>query len=748
MNLSSSSVRRTAFRLPIAALVLVVANGCVPTQADAGSGGYRPSHALPHAAPSSDWTTFDQNGLRTGVDASGASFSPATTAWTSPTFDGSLYGQPLIASGRVYAATENDTVYALAADTGAVLWSRHLATPFSPSTVPGICGNISPTVGITSTPVIDTARGEIFVVATEQVPGGASHHLIGLDMYTGATVLDEVVDPATSIVANPAYELQRASLALDAGRVIIGFGGNSGDCGQYHGLVVSAPENGSPSSTFVVAAPFNQGAVWMGGAAPAIDVTGDVWVSTGNSSAPSNSYDYSDGVIKLSPTMQVLDYFAPSTWHQDNSTDADLGSESPALLPNGLIFQVGKLHTAYVMHESNLGHIGGQISSTANFCGGDPDGGTADLNGTLFVPCGDGVRAVTPTATSAPTATWHTTSGAHGSPIVAGGQVWSIDNGNGTLYALDPSTGATVQHFSFGSVTTHFPSPAAADGLIVAPSSDQLRAFVGPAGLPGPPTPAPTEPGYWLVASDGGIFTFGAATFWGSAGALPLTRPVVGMATTPDRQGYWLVASDGGVFSYGDAGFYGSTGSIRLNQPIVGIAPTPDGHGYWLVAADGGVFAFGDAAFAGSMGGVRLNAPVVGIDAGPDDQGYRLVASDGGIFAFGSATFSGSAGSLHLDRPIVGEATVPDSGGAAYWLVASDGGIFSYGGAGFYGSTGGLALDAPVVGMAPTVSGKGYWLTAADAGVFTFGDAVFSGSVAGVPLNAPVVGMAAGPIPG
>ncbi len=83
----------------------------------------------PHAVVASDWTTFDQNGLRTGVDASGNSFSPARPAWTSPVLDGQLYGQPLVYAGRVFAATENDTVYALAADSGAVLWSNHLAAP-------------------------------------------------------------------------------------------------------------------------------------------------------------------------------------------------------------------------------------------------------------------------------------------------------------------------------------------------------------------------------------------------------------------------------------------------------------------------------------------------------------------------------------------------------------------------------------------------------------------------------------------
>ena len=122
--------------------------------------------SLSAAVTTSDWTTFDHDSLRSGVDPSGNSFSPATPAWTSPTFDGQLYGQPLVATGRVFVATENDTVYALAANTGAVLWSNHLGTPLNPSTVPGLCGDIHPTVGITGTPVIDAARSEIFVVAT------------------------------------------------------------------------------------------------------------------------------------------------------------------------------------------------------------------------------------------------------------------------------------------------------------------------------------------------------------------------------------------------------------------------------------------------------------------------------------------------------------------------------------------------------------------------------------------------------
>jgi hypothetical protein len=72
------------------------------------------------------------------------------------------------------------------------------------------------------------------------------------------------------------------------------------------------------------------------------------------------------------------------------------------------------------------------------------------------------------------------------------------------------------------------------------------------------------------------------------------------MASDPNGAGYWLVASDGGIFNYGDSGFFGSTGSIVLNRPIVGMSSAPDGAGYWLVASDGGIFNFGDAAFSGS----------------------------------------------------------------------------------------------------------------------------------------------------
>jgi hypothetical protein len=164
----------------------------------------------------------------------------------------------------------------------------------------------------------------------------------------------------------------------------------------------------------------------------------------------------------------------------------------------------------------------------------------------------------------------------------------------------------------------------------------------------------PALGGYWLVASDGGVFGLGNTGFFGSAGSLALRKPIVGVVATPDRKGYWLVASDGGVFAFGNTGFYGSAASLRLSKPIVGMAPTPDGKGYWLVASDGGVFTYGDAGFFGSAGTLRLSKPIVGMAPTPDGKGYWLVASDGGVFTYGDAGFFGSAASLRLSKPIVG----------------------------------------------------------------------------------------------
>jgi hypothetical protein len=192
----------------------------------------------------------------------------------------------------------------------------------------------------------------------------------------------------------------------------------------------------------------------------------------------------------------------------------------------------------------------------------------------------------------------------------------------------------------------------------------------------------------------------GDAVLHGSMAGTTLSRPIVGIAVDQATGGYWLVASDGGIFSFGGAPFYGSTGALQLAQPIVGMSATPDGQGYRLVASDGGIFSYGKAPFYGSTGALHLARPVVGMATTATGAGYWLVASDGGIFSYGDARFYGSTGALRLTRPII--AMDPTSTGKGYWMVASDGGIFNYGDAPFDGS--GTALGAPVVGMATSAT--------------------------------------------
>ena len=123
----------------------------------------------------------------------------------------------------------------------------------------------------------------------------------------------------------------------------------------------------------------------------------------------------------------------------------------------------------------------------------------------------------------------------------------------------------------------------------------------------------------------------------GSTGASTASTAPVGAASVPAAtkvvSTYWVAASDGGVFSFGGAPFYGSTGGIHLNRPVVAITPTSptDTHGYREVATDGGIFAFGDATFYGSTGAMRLNRPIVGMATTADGRGYTEVACSDGL---------------------------------------------------------------------------------------------------------------------
>ncbi|MEO9180149.1 MAG: PQQ-binding-like beta-propeller repeat protein [Acidimicrobiales bacterium] len=422
----------------------------------------------------SSWSTYHGN-VAGSARAHGLAFVDTRSAkWTSPTLDGALYGEPLVFGNDVYVATENDSVYALSSTTGRVIWRRHVANAVPSSQLP--CGDISPEVGITGTPVIDVVRDEIFLVADEMVRGRSQHELVGLSTQSGAQRMSRDVDPPGS--ASVAL-LERTGLTLDKGRVIFGFGGNYGDCAAYRGRVVSASETRGHTNYFTVdrASGESQGAVWMGGAAPAVDASGNVWVSVGNGSVNQSGhrFDDSDSVLELSSTMRLLQYFAPSSWPQNNGSDLDMSME-PALLSDGRVVIAGKSRIIYLLNGRHLGGIGHQQASLTSGCSDDVDGGGAVNGTTVYLPCVAGTIALRVSSTSPGLhVLWSATSGG-GPPIIAAGLVWSIGQ-NGVLYGLNPSNGTVHQQVNIGAPINHFPTPSVGDGLLVAPSANRVIAF-------------------------------------------------------------------------------------------------------------------------------------------------------------------------------------------------------------------------------------------------------------------------------
>ena len=390
---------------------------------------------------------------------------------------------------RVYVATQNDSVYALDAATGAIVWHRQMGTPVPDQQNAG-CGDIGD-VGITSTPVIDPTTGRIYVVGDTwdgSDPATIHHLLVGYKLTDGNPAgAPRVVDGPGS---QPAYQLQRPGLALDAGKVIIGYGGNAGDCGPYNGWLVAAPENGGPLTSFRVELADQQGAIWASGNGPPVDASGDVWASTGNGDP--SAFDYQESVLRLDSNLRLLDHWAPVNWSSLDSGDVDLGSSMPLLLPGGLVFEIGKQGVGYLLRASALGGTGAAPAFEAHVCNGSWGGGVY-FGGVIYVACSNGLQALllnTSVPSFVPVSGFGADAGAVGSPIVAAGMVWSVDWHNGTLFALDPVSGATRFSANLGSVD-HFVSPSAAGGRLFAGAGDRVIAFT----IARPPPPSPTASG-------------------------------------------------------------------------------------------------------------------------------------------------------------------------------------------------------------------------------------------------------------
>jgi polyvinyl alcohol dehydrogenase (cytochrome) len=445
-----------------------------------------PSTTLP-AYESTTWTTYGNGPARLGVAAAQPSLSPIHPAWSARLDGAAVYAQPIVVDGRIIVATENDGVFALNPRDGRVLWSLSIGSPLTDVAAQAGCGDVDP-LGITSTPVADPSTGIVYVVGEVSSGGRAPvhHELVGIDVRSGRVTQMGVADPPLPAGENPINLLQRAALALGNGMVYIGYGGNYGDCGQYHGWVVGITEHpgagidGQPAAglrAFDTTPESSGGAVWMGGGAPSIDGSGNVYITTGNTNS-SGPAPWSEAIVKLAPdlTSPPLAAFQDST----ASDDEDLGTGDATLLPDGDTFAVGKTDHGYLLRQSDLTRVApiqGQV------CGSNPDGGEAydAATGSIYVPCrAGGIQQIRLPALS----TGWRSGDANSTPILVDGVLWALSYPGGTLQALDPATGSVEQSIQVGLSVPHFASPTAALGLILVGTDSGIVAFAGPAGPP------------------------------------------------------------------------------------------------------------------------------------------------------------------------------------------------------------------------------------------------------------------------
>ena len=408
----------------------------------------------------SDWTTYHGNNSRSGYANTGA-VCPKE-GWKSPALDGEVYAEPLVYDGMVLVATENDSVYALNATSGFVLWRTNLGTPMPGSALP--CGDINPS-GITGTPVIDPTTGTIYVVAFQ---ASGDHHLVAVNVKDGEVRFTESADPQG---ADPLVEQERGALLLGSGRVYIPYGGLAGDCGDYRGWVVGLNANGSGGMISYEVPTQREAGIWApsGGA---MDSSGDLFVATGNS-ASEGAFDYGNSVVELSPSLQPLGYFAPTDWLQLNQGDTDLGSVGPAFVGQSVLFQIGKEGVGYLLNPADLGGIGGQEFSK-QVCS-SAFGGTAVSGSTVFVPCTDGIFALLVSSNSFQIV-WKDSGFPAGPPIVTGNVVWALDTSSGALNGYNASTGATLFTFNVGGAT-RFTTPSVGDGSMFVAAGEYLYSF-------------------------------------------------------------------------------------------------------------------------------------------------------------------------------------------------------------------------------------------------------------------------------
>ena len=547
---------------PLFAIIAGTIAVAIPAEAVQKTPGLQESQpsapALQAAAGNAAWTTFHNNNARSGYDANEPSFSALGAGWTNSSLIGDIYAEPLVYGGTVYIVTEDNYLYALNYSTGAVQWSKHLSTPMDSSGLP--CGNITPHVGITSTPVVDTSLNRIYMVGMVST---AHYVLWGVDLSTHGLVVNHVVDPANADVT--LAQGQRGALGLSQGLVYIPYGGRAGDCFSpnghtYYGIVLGARRtDGAVLYRFQTN---GTGAVWASGG-ESIDSTGHVYISIGNGTPPD-----SERVFKLNPNLSRQNSFVPANQAALDAADADVGSIIPQLVGGGEVFQSGKHGDGYLL-SSVLAKLQGPTALCGGLTSDASFGAAAYLSPYIYVPCTNGLYVYQQTGNTFAFA-WSDTSVDASAPIVAGGNVIFIDHALDTLIVRNATTGAAVASAQLGS-TTHFGTPATGNGYVYAADIGAVHAYTllgCTSASMSPDVSSPRTPGatvtftatstgcnatpeyeFWLQLPGSTAWTaktgFGAATWaWNTTGLKPgvygIGVYVRAVGSTSVHEAYWL----------------------------------------------------------------------------------------------------------------------------------------------------------------------------------------------------------------
>ncbi len=361
------------------------------------------------------------------------SLSPATVGGRSfgKLFDRALNGQimaqPLVANGVLVVATENDAVYGLNPNNGAILWADQFGPPFDPA--PLNCGDLVPNVGITSTPVIDTRTNTVYVVANEVIDGADQYRMHALDLGTGReranfpSVIGGNADNRNASF-DPNQQTQRPGLLLLDGVVYAAFSAHC-QVPNWQGWVMGVnATSGAMTARWADHYGFDAGSsgggIWMAGGGLASDGDGQILFAVGNALTPNGgSYgpgnppaELSNAVVRLSVqndgSLALTDFFVPSNENYLDANDLDLGSGGLALLPDGYFGTSAVPHLAVVSGKSGLlyllnrDNLGGEQQGAG---GGDAVVGVYGPNGGVWsqpsVWPGDGGYVYVPTASPA-----------------------------------------------------------------------------------------------------------------------------------------------------------------------------------------------------------------------------------------------------------------------------------------------------------------------------------------------------------